>query len=481
MDQIVDQPADTYAGFEFSAQSSAAKALVERIHAEVCATEKRDRQRKSADVERFRETVNRFVGELLHAKARKGGSGRFACSMKASNFTQAPVGYTNVLKVREALKALGYMTHTEGAPRYGLSFDSVASFQQFKGTAAAFEATPALVALAASHGVALDAVASHFPAEQPLIEARASSYGDWQHKHTGRRVRFEASEVTRRLEEEVRDLNAFLSTFEIAGADHRHLYRLFNQCDDLNTYGWNKGGRIYANSGTERKSYQGLSGEERRAMMTIGGEPIAELDITASYLTIIHALSGQSLIFSGPSDDPYAAVGIDRELTKRWVTLSSGSGKPRRGWPKGFAAEFAALHGGRPDDVTPASMVSAEALKAYPALKRMGAPGFTWADLMWIESEIILGAMNALKAQGIPSLPVHDSLIVPASQASSGARALYLSFFHCVGSLPLIKGKGADEQAKREAEMVWKELEGLTPREPAYQYRENGYHPRLKP
>ena len=45
--------------------------------------------------------------------------------------------------------------------------------------------------------------------------------------------------------------------------------------------------------------------------MTINGEPVAEIDIKASFLTIYHAMVGEPL--EGTSD-PYARAKVDRSI-----------------------------------------------------------------------------------------------------------------------------------------------------------------------
>jgi hypothetical protein len=76
-----ETPTDAYGAFEYRARSEDAKKLVLSLHTAVLATESRTRKRKQADAERFLQTVERFVGELLRAKARKEGTGRFARAM----------------------------------------------------------------------------------------------------------------------------------------------------------------------------------------------------------------------------------------------------------------------------------------------------------------------------------------------------------------------------------------------------------------
>jgi hypothetical protein len=140
-------PRDAYGAFEFRPRSKQAIKLAKHLHTAILATESRKRQRRKDDAERFKETVERFVGELLHAKAKKGGTGRFGRAMSERGFTRGVVSYENVRATREGLKALGYLLHTKGSPSYGIDFDDPDAKEQRKGEAAKFEATPQLVKL----------------------------------------------------------------------------------------------------------------------------------------------------------------------------------------------------------------------------------------------------------------------------------------------------------------------------------------------
>jgi hypothetical protein len=126
--------------------------------------------------------VDRFVGELLQAKARKGGTGRFGRAMSKRYFLNGIDDLDNVLAVRDGLKKLDYLIHTPGYPVYGRDFDNPDKHEQRKGEAAKFEATSSLLELAAQCGVTLSQIHRHFPLEHQPIEARASSINDWRGK-----------------------------------------------------------------------------------------------------------------------------------------------------------------------------------------------------------------------------------------------------------------------------------------------------------
>jgi len=64
----------------------------------------------------------------------------------------------------------------------------------------------------------------------------------------------------------------------------------------------------------------------------------------------------------------------------------------------------------------------------------------TWADLMFSESKVIIGTMVALmKMRAIPSLAVHDSLIVAQEHEEWTCAVLNSCYFHHLRVKPLIK------------------------------------------
>jgi hypothetical protein len=60
-----------------------------------------------------------------------------------------------------------------------------------------------------------------------------------------------------------------------------------------------------------------------------------------------------------------------------------------------------------------------------------------YGDLMYTESQVIIGAMLTLKREhGVLSMPVHDSLIVPRKWAGLATRLLSEQFRRVTGTLP---------------------------------------------
>jgi hypothetical protein len=71
-----------------------------------------------------------------------------------------------------------------------------------------------------------------------------------------------------------------------------------------------------------------------------------------------------------------------------------------------------------------------------PLLDRLEHLAIGWADLMYLESQAIIGVMLDLQREGVPCYPVHDSVIVPASQEALAASALRSRYEAVAGRTP---------------------------------------------
>src|SRR5262249_350014 len=138
---------------------------------------------------------------------------------------------------------------------------------------------------------------------------------------TGRVMEFERTEAVENMENRVRELNAFFAKQTLRGGSHHGYVRIFSNGDDPN-FNWNKGGRFYSQH--LKDSYQ-LMHNTRRRMMTINGEPVAEIDISASYLTIFLSMHGIQL---DTTKDPYEVPGFageHRTAVKQWFVATFGN------------------------------------------------------------------------------------------------------------------------------------------------------------
>lgn len=236
------------------------------------------------------------------------------------------------------------------------------------------------------------------------------------------------------MEPPIRELNEFFAKQDLRGDMHQGYIRIFQNGDDPD-FRWNKGGRFYSQPFVE--SYQVMSAE-RRGQMTINGEPVAEIDIRASYLTIFLSIHGIQL---ETTEDPYALPGLGpehRSAVKSWMVATFGSAKPIQRWPPRMLQKLPELRQHRVSTITKA------ASNKYPALETWGEPirgrVYGWADLMYLESAVMFSTMlDLMRDHETPSLSVHDSLIVPARWAEVAREAIKARFLAQQKVEPLLK------------------------------------------
>jgi hypothetical protein len=232
------------------------------------------------------------------------------------------------VRLLEALKALGLVGHRKGQTRYQeTGFDVRVTV---RGRAARFWATPKLMKFAEDQGIHSGNVGDHFASEPPTnpLVLKDFATGRGRYRESGPVIKdYERTSETERLERDIKQLNEFLARFELTGGRHEGYIRIFNNGS------WKKGGRLYSQC---QDSYQ-LMPEHRRLEMKINGEPVAEIDIKASFLTIYHAKLGVPL---EDREDPYARTGIARDVAKLWCIASFGESAPKLRWPRKMVEDY---------------------------------------------------------------------------------------------------------------------------------------------
>ena len=199
----------------------------------------------------------------------------------------------------------------------------------FRGVPSKLWATDLLVALAAEHGVTFGAERDHWhlskrarerrPQVDPADLVRVEPLeGDGGKRRLGARQRAAGhlprgqSGEAERLRTEVVELNARVAAADVRGCVPPVFRRTFQ--GDLRL-----GGRAHA---LGPGNFQIMPERDRIADITIGGKPVAEVDVSACYLTIFLALTGTLAM---PAD-PYAVPGLPRDAVKAWMTQTFGGG-----------------------------------------------------------------------------------------------------------------------------------------------------------
>jgi len=256
-----------------------ARGLVQVIAARIEDWEQRSgarRYRRGRDTcEVFRQGVARFIGDLAIAADQDVRRWSFRL-MSRGSFTGDEVSYRLFRAVFTALTELGMLDVLPGYYHREWAY----------GKATRLRATKELLELFEQHGVVRPHSDQHFqrglPTRPLVLKARSTRMGHL--KVSGRRINFVHTDHTHRLKSEVHDLNRFIASHDLEGGTHRGYRRIFN-CGDDPDFDWNKGGRLYS---LGEDSYQRLKKEERLRML-IDGEPVVEIDVRASFLTILYA------------------------------------------------------------------------------------------------------------------------------------------------------------------------------------------------
>lgn len=162
-----------------------------------------------------------------------------------------------------------------------------------------------------------------------------------------------------------------------------------------------------------------------RSLSTLNGEQVVELDFCSMHVSLAYAMCGAKM-----EGDPYDIPGFTRQQGKLGLLTAFNATTLR--------AAIAALtdrRGGRPVFTS-----GKEAARLLEKVKIRHAPiaSMLCSDagmkLMNLDSKIMLAAVDRLIAQGIPSIPIHDSILVPAQYEGEALEAL--NFGWCTQNPP---------------------------------------------
>jgi hypothetical protein len=397
--------------------SDQGRAVVARLHEAIIAHERTAGLRKyerGKTKPQFDKAIGAFAADLLLAQNHKMAKGWIKRSLRVKSFDNGPVTRTQGRAVVEGLVALGLIRHVDG-------YAHMTGFGPSHYVSPKLRAEPAMVKLARECGVDADKAKQHFAKGPPkdLVVVKGASVYDGHKKIKGKVLKVKAPE---HLRNEMQELNTFLEGFTLEHGTHRGFFRGYNN-GDRPGFDFDRGGRIYS-AGDD--SYQNLPSEER-LKLTINSEAVAEVDVRASFITILYAM--HKLHFKG---DPYVISGLGSEgrpAVKMFVAATIRSGAPIEKWSRKHAKDFLEDTGLKLGKRWPLSLVAQSTLEKHPLLRRLNEPingrKRDWSDLMWIESQAILKTMLDLKRNyQVPSYPVHDSLIVPKSKADRTVRQL---------------------------------------------------------
>jgi hypothetical protein len=370
------------------------------------------------------------------AQGNEDGGGWLRLSLAKNAFKRPnPVSYRTFDGLRTSWKAAGLVAERAGYPGK-LGFGNPGPLV---GSMTRFRATPKLLKIAEDHGVLVHEVQDHFfiEFEMPteLVQLTSPS-GPTRNDAEAKRLR-----------DEVAELNAYFATHKLEGARHIGWVRKFHGATP-DTYMLNRGGRLYSQPPMPATNYQNMS-QEQRLKLRIDGEPVSEIDISSSYLTIYCAAHGKRIEVSDAYTGVVGPGDLDRAIVKFWINASFGNSSLIKRWSQDLKKGFAKRHREKGWTIDaeryPVRVVREKTLARHPLLGQWGtkaAPNMPWSygHLMFRESRVIISTMLRLaREHNIPSAPVHDSLIVPRSKEEIAERILDEQFTLIVGVKPKLK------------------------------------------
>lgn len=416
--------------------SETATNLVDEVSGSIHSVQKK---RKRGVTKRLRAAVGAIIADLLSIPVDAGEDAYAFRPIGAAAFDGCRIGRKLFVDTVAAMEELKLITIVKGGQWY--------KSENLHPDATRFYPTKLLYDRAEAYGVYTNNLHFHFGrVKTPInvnnpIELRNRStkeYGPFGDKIKGKKVWFDKNDpVVHRYAEQIALYNEFISGFDFEGCEVNGFRRIFGNAD-AGGRDFNQGGRIYALA----PSYQNLSKDDR-TKIKIDGEETAELDVKCSQLYVYLALRGIS--FDSNEDGYYIPV-IHRDAVKAFMTQVFGSNKLPSRWSSGQRKRYAdkrqkspivGLKGDLSKDY-PIAVVKDAILKKYPVFADWGSDPIKWGQLQLNESIAMVAALDELRRIGVPALPVHDSLIVPASKADVASRALTAMYKRYLGFEPRI-------------------------------------------
>jgi hypothetical protein len=144
------------------------------------------------------------------------------------------------------------------------------------------------------------------------------------------------------MRNEIAELNEYFAAHELEGARHIGWVAKFHGASP-DKYMLNRGGRLYSQPPMPATNYQNMP-QEQRLKLRIDGEPVTEIDISASFLTIFYAAHGKRIEMNDAYGNIVGPDAIDRAIVKFWVNASFGNRSLISKWSAGLKKGFARKH-----------------------------------------------------------------------------------------------------------------------------------------
>lgn len=210
--------------------------------------------------------------------------------------------------------------------------------------------------------------------------------------------------------------------------DETRLYRVFCNGD------WGQHGRLYGGF------WINLTKRQRSENLVINGNHIVALDYKSTIARILYGLEG----IEPPWDDAYLVPGYEdcREGIKKVFSAMAFASKPLIKLPRGSASKL-------PEGTTVDQVVEAIRLHHRP-IAHYFCCGFG-LKATYVESQILIKVLEALRDLGIVALPIHDCILVEDQHLVIAKEAMELMFQEVLGikGVVTIENNHIDHQSGR--------------------------------
>jgi hypothetical protein len=194
----------------------------------------------------------------------------------------------------------------------------------------------------------------------------------------------------------------------VTSARHLALMRVFDGSLE-------RGGRLYGGFWINQPKAW------RFANLELEGEPIAECDFREVHLRLAYRRHGIAWPFDA---DAYTAGSGARAGWKRMTNAMLQAARPLRQWPGGTREERLEHRAYFPEGTKPSAVVAAIRHRHVALAARGAFESGLGAYLTRTESDITTALMLECRRLELPSLPLHDCMIVPASRAAQAAELM---------------------------------------------------------
>lgn len=201
-----------------------------------------------------------------------------------------------------------------------------------------------------------------------------------------------------------------------------HLVRKFRIDQPEDPHAFDRHGRLYGGF------WEDLP-KEKRHLLTIGGEPVADLDFASMFVQLAYCRQGAT----PPSGDLYAIPGLEdyRDIVKSLVASLFFRNTEARSLPAGSKGAL------------PEGWNMARFKAAASDFHHTIAPLFDTTigfELMGLESEILVGILIELASRGVAALPMHDGIMVAVSHRNLAIETMQkISALMVARPLPVIE------------------------------------------